>query len=214
MLRIAWFYSNAFVLQEELRNPEMRKWAWQIYVDSSSEKSKVRNSIDHNEPQIIANLNKRIDRIERKKLQFNDEYNNTCVNFFDEQAVTSIDELSTRIRSQLKHIRLSVPSLSVTMKPLSRKSLVENLFKMETICEVDAKETAKDKAKSLRKMRQDLFAEKKLFDNETDKKVQKVNPLLKSQPVENLRKSRSDSNLDRLDAIEPKSSVKYSSICK
>lgn len=62
------FFFCVFV--EELRNPEMRKWAWDIYKNQRC--TLVINN--EYETQVLANLDRRISQIEKRKQNFIDEY--------------------------------------------------------------------------------------------------------------------------------------------
>jgi hypothetical protein len=193
----------------------MRAWAWSIYINGSKEQSKIRKSIDHNEPQIIANLNKRIDRIERQKLKFNDDLNRENVKLFDERSITNMVELSTRVQAQLKHARLSVPAISASIKSFCRKSLVENTLKMETISEIEQqRSTLPDQStdKNFNKLKETFRFDMNQFSDKVSLLMQKKNPKStrsSHKPSVTLPKTLSDTNLYELKETKTKFSIQH-----
>lgn len=93
---------------EELCNPEMRKWAWSIYRKES-------NEIDYEyEMKTLENLNKQIDKIERKKMCFNDKY---CFNLNSKRSTSfnysRLNARHSRIYGKTKkYQQQDLPSLS------------------------------------------------------------------------------------------------------
>jgi hypothetical protein len=76
----------------------MRNWAWSVYIDGSKQQEDLTNSISQNEPQIIANLNKCIDNIERKKIQYVEKHFN--------QIKSEESLFDKRSKNHRKHLRI------------------------------------------------------------------------------------------------------------
>ncbi len=119
-----------FCISEELRDPNMRKWAWSIYGKSSLRENKSQINIKY-EKRVLANLNKRLNRIEKEKLKINDSYSDISSHIDAHHVVNEKGNSTSMNKSSLhSHLFIKLKDFKANVNILnnnSRKNLRQNV---------------------------------------------------------------------------------------
>lgn len=119
-------------ISEELRDPNMRKWAWSIYGKSSLRENKSQINIKY-EKRVLANLNKRLNRIEKEKLKLNDSYLDISSHIDAQHIVNekgnsdqfSKSPLHSNLFVKLKDFKANVNLLNSNARRTMKQNLIE-----------------------------------------------------------------------------------------